>query len=141
MDMYLYCLISSSYDLFVKTIIDYLKEQLGENVDYQSDYIDGIDYVGCSLFCMYIESPYKNVECDLQFTKDEYDIETDVSVFINLYTATIKPGIDVIGGLVGNIENKLKNIIVQDHASKAVYLKSLDKKYIDHFFWDNMRDV
>ena len=86
---------------------------------------------------MYIESTHNSDERDLDFTKSEYDIETDVSAYINLFTDTINPGIEFILGLVNDIEREYKcNVIVQDHSSKAVYMKSEDKDYCDQEFWE-----
>ncbi len=138
MDIYLYCLISSYYNSFVRIIIDYISEQLDENAEYQSDYTNGWDYIGCSLFSMYIETSSKNAEYDLQFTKSEYGIETDVSVYLNLFTDTINPGIDFIWGLIKKLDKEFDcNVIVEDNSSKVVYLKSSDKNYIDQLFWNN----
>ena len=144
MDVYVYCLIGLQYDSFVRTIIDYISkhlnekvEYINEKVEYKKNYSDGQDYIGCSLFSMYIESTHNSDERDLGFTKSEYDIETDVSAYINLFTDTINPGIEFILGLVNDIEREYKcNVIVQDHSSKAVYMKSEDKDYCDQEFWE-----
>ncbi len=137
MDVYVYCLIGLQYDSFVRTIIDYINKHLNEKVEYKKNYSDGQDYIGCSLFSMYIESTHNSDERDLDFTKSEYDIETDVSAYINLFTDTINPGIEFILGLVNDIEREYKcNVIVQDHSSKAVYMKSEDKDYCDQEFWE-----
>ena len=119
MDVYVYCLIGLQYDSFVRTIIDYISKHLNEKVEYKKNYSDGQDYIGCSLFSMYIESTHNSDERDLDFTKSEYDIETDVSAYINLFTDTINPGIEFILGLINDIEREYKcNVIVQDDLLK-----------------------
>ncbi|MDE7253473.1 MAG: hypothetical protein K2O32_11100 [Acetatifactor sp.] len=136
MDMYLYCLIKNNYALFIDSIIQFLKEILHEHIQYKGQYQQIYDYIGCSLFDMYIESEYTSEECNLDFTLSDYQIKTNVSVYITIYTGKIETGIYILEKMVKQLENLFgANIIVLDDSSAAVYIHSSSQFYVDKIFW------
>lgn len=130
----MYFLVKSNYDLFINEIIEFLEEKTNDEVVHESSSED--DDIKCNLFNMYIESIYKNSECDLEFTKEYFNVETDLSIFVNLFTATMDIGINLLFELLKKIEQKKDcNIMIQDNSSSVVYIKTIDKKYVNQSFW------
>lgn len=137
MDLYLFFLVSSDYIVFTEFIIKYLEKTLNEHIEVENHYQETEDYIGCSLFNMFIESEYTSDECDSEFTLDDYQISTNVSVYINIYTAKIIEAIPILKEMVKRLHDSFgTNIIVLNDSSSAVYICSGDKYYINELFWD-----
>ncbi len=140
MYMYFYCLGYSDYMLLKKIIVDYVEEAMNERIEYVDSYINENDYVHdarCSLFSMSIESEFTSNEFDMEFTKDVYQINTNVSMYINLFTNTMVDGVRVLKGMVERVKELTHtNIIVLEHSSKMVYSYCDPNLYDDEMFWD-----
>lgn len=135
--MYLYFLADSDYIMFIEFIIKYLEKTLNEHIKVENHYQETEDYIGCSLFSMFIESEYTSDECDSEFTLDDYQISTNVSAYINIFTAKINDAIPVLKEMVKRLRESFgTNIIVLDDSSSAVYICSGDKYYINELFWE-----
>lgn len=144
MYMYFYCLEYSDYMLLKKIIVDYIEETLHERIKYMAHYINENDYVQgtrCSLFSMSIESEFTSKEFDMEFTKDVYQISTNVSMYINLFTGTIVNGICVLKEIVEKVKDLTHtNIIVLEHSSKMVYSYCGNNCYDDELFWNSKKE-
>lgn len=138
--MYLYCLEYTDYLELKKLMIDYLEKTLHEHINYKKYYInekDYVDYFECSLFDMSIESEFTSKEFDIQFTMDVYQINTNISIYFNLFTDKINDGIETLRKMLEILENLFHtNTIVLDNSSKVVYIYSDSKCYIDKLFWN-----
>ena len=144
MYMYFYCLGYSDYMLLKKIIIEYIEESLHECMEYLDYYINENDYVQdarCSLFSLTLESEFTSKEFDLEFTRDVYQISTNVSMYINLFTDTIVNGKCVLKEMVKKVKDLTHtNIIVLEHSSKIVYSYCGNNCYIDELFWDSKEE-
>ena len=144
MYMYFYCLGYSDYILLKKIIIEYIEESLHECIEYLDYYINENDYVQkarCSLFSLTLESEFTSREFDLEFTRDVYQISTNVSMYINLFTDTIVNGKCVLKELVKKVKDLTHtNIIALDHSSKIVYSYCGNNCYYDELFWDSKEE-
>ena len=137
MDMFLFCLVNSDYIMFVELITEYLKNKLKENIVFMKHYQNIYDYIGCSLFDMYIESKYTSKECDSEFTLEEYQISTNVSIYINIFTEKINDGLNVIKEIVESLGDSFDtNIILEDDSSAVVYINACDRHYVNKAFWN-----
>ena len=142
MDMYLYfyCLGYSDYMLLKKIIAEHIEEKLQEHISYMDYYMNEKDYVqdaSCSLFSMSIESEFTSKEFDSEFTRDDYQISTNVSMYVNLYTDTIVNGMCVLKEMVEKVKELTHtNIIVFEHSSKMVYSYCGNNCYVDEMFWN-----
>ena len=137
MDMFLFCLVNSDYIMFVELITEYLKNKLKENIVFMKHYQNIYDYIGCSLFDMYIESKYTSKECDSEFTLEEYQISTNVSIYINIFTEKINDGLYVIKEIVESLGDSFDtNIILEDDSSAVVYINACNRHYVNKAFWN-----
>ena len=135
--MFLFCLVNSDYIMFVELITEYLKNKLKENIVFMKQYQNIYDYIGCSLFDMYIESKYTSKECDSEFTLEEYQISTNVSIYINIFTEKINDGLNVIKEIVESLGDSFDtNIILEDDSSAVVYINACDRHYVNKAFWN-----
>lgn len=135
--MFLFCLVNSDYIMFVELITEYLKNKLKENIVFMKHYQNIYDYIGCSLFDMYIESKYTSKECDSEFTLEEYQISTNVSIYINIFTEKINDGLNVIKEIVESLGDSFDtNIILEDDSSAVVYINACDRHYVNKAFWN-----
>lgn len=146
MDMYLYfyCLGYSDYMLLKKIIMEHIEETLHEHINYMDYYVNESNYIQdarCSLFSMSIESEFTSKEFDLEFTRDAYQISTNVSMYINLFTDTIVNGICVLKEMVEKVKDLTHtNIIVLEHSSKMVYSYCGNNCYDDELFWNSKKE-
>lgn len=135
--MFLFCLVNSDYIMFVELITEYLKNKLKENIVFMKHYQNIYDYIGCSLFDMYIESKYTSKECDSEFTLEEYQISTNVSIYINIFTEKINDGLYVIKEIVESLGDSFDtNIILEDDSSAVVYINACNRHYVNKAFWN-----
>lgn len=138
-DLFLFCCECSNYVLLKEFLLEYLKDALQEKIVYKKYYINSDDYteyIGCSLFSMSIESKFTSKECFSEFTLDEYDVSTNVLIYVNLYTDTMINAIHLLKKLINELEKLFHtNIIVEDHTSTVVYISSANRQYIKNEFW------
>ena len=145
MDMHMnfFCLGYSDYILLKKIISEYIEEALHERIKYMDYYINENDYVQdtrCSLFSMSIESEFTSKEFDLEFTREVYQISTNVSIYINLFNDTIGKGICVLREMLERIKNLIRtSIIVLDDSTKIVYSYCDSNCYNDELFWNSKK--
>lgn len=133
--MYILCMIED-YEQFFEAIKSVISGLLGAKVESKRRE-DGVDFIDCSILYMYIECKARNEELDLSYTEDDYNIKTNTQIYINIFTHFFSQGILLIKQLVDKLNNQLyKSIIVEDHSSKAVYIRSGELNCLDESFWN-----
>ncbi len=141
MDMYIYCLVNFNYIMLIKSIIEYLEETLHEHIEYETHYQGIFDYIGCSFFDIFIESEYTSNECESEFTFEDYQVSTNVSLYIAIFTDKIIDSISVLKKMIKRLEELFHtNIIVLNAGSRVVYISSSSKYYIDKSFWNQKNE-
>lgn len=137
--LYLFWLEEENYPMLLNTIIEYLKEALQENIKYslvEEDIDDIYDCIVCKILRMHIRTEYTNNDEDFELTQEVYQIKTNIEFYINIASAFIIEGLDIIKSMVKKLEELYHlNMVLLDDSSDAVYIYSGNQKYVDKEFW------
>lgn len=140
MDMYINCLINENYIMLVETILCFLCESFDSEIRYiphnnsqDDDY--NVDYIGCEMFSMNINTATRSKEFDRIYGQEVFGTPIDTMISIDVGTDFIRDALPLIYKLARKIESVFGEVIVESDTSKVIYKKTASETVFDQEFW------